>query len=141
MKSPAFQRRSKAVIVALAGWWFAAICALVAWVLFSREAETAVRVGTWMVGFAAVGTLAGWAGSVGSLLHDRGRIRAGGLSLMLIPFLGIIFSWWILRSTTISARDPIPALWVVLSAVVLIVATGLVVAPLDNPAPEGKPRR
>ena len=69
------------------GWWSAVVLAIVATVLLNSwlADETRIgaqRAGIWLAGFAALAAITGWVGSIGSVLKDDGRVRAGASCLL-----------------------------------------------------------
>jgi hypothetical protein len=125
--------RSRPAVIAVIGWWTAAILAVIAWQLLNNSMadgnSRGQQSGIWLVGFAALGSVVGWGASVGSILRDRGRVRAGSICLLLIPVLGLVASWRAVSSTVCDPADPLMALWLVASALLLCIGTLLVVLP------------
>ena len=126
------QTRSKASIIALASWWAAAVLAVAAWWALNSGDETATRIGVWLVGFAALGSVAGWGSSIGALLHDAGRVRIGVICLLALPVVGIVFGFVATNSTVVGPTDPVMAGWLVVSALLLIGATLFICAPSER---------
>lgn len=125
--------RSRAALIAVAAWWLAVLLAVIAWRLLNAsmaaDRPRLGQIGTWLVGFAALASVAGWGASIGSILRDRGRVRAGAICLLLVPVLGLIFSWRSVSSTVFDPADPLIALWLVGTFLLLGVGTLLIVLP------------
>ena len=126
--------RSRPALLALIGWWSAAVLAAVAWWLLDASltwdtGRRALQAGIWRVGCAALGSVVGWGAGIGSLVRDRGRIRVGAICLLVIPVLGLVMGWLATSSTVINRQDPIVPLWLVLSGLLLLAATLLILLP------------
>lgn len=126
--------RSRPAVIALIGWWSAVVLAVLGWFLLDASLRAGddlrmQQVGIWLIGFAALGSVVGWGASVGSIIRDTGRVRAGAICLMLLPVLGLVFGWIAISSTVLSPTDPVTALWLVLSLLLLGVATLLILLP------------
>ena len=126
--------RTRPAHLALIGWWAAAVLAIIAWWLLDASmtgdgGHRTQQVGIWLVGFAALGSVIGWGASIGSLVGDRGRIRAGSICLLVIPVLGLLMGWLATSSTVIDPEDPIVPLWLVASGLLLLLATLLILLP------------
>lgn len=129
-----YRFRSRPAVIALIGWWSAVVLALLGWFLLDASMRTddglrMQQVGIWLIGFAALGSVVGWGASVGSIIRDTGRVRAGAICLMLLPVLGLVLGWIATSSTVLTPTDPATALWLVLSVLLLAVATLLIVLP------------
>lgn len=125
--------RSRPALLALIGWWSAAVLAAVAWWLLDASltwdtGRRAQQAGIWLVGFAALGSVVGWGAGIGSLVRDRGRIRVGAICLLVIPVLGLVMGWLDLVDGD-QPQDPIVPLWLVLSGLLLLAATLLILLP------------
>lgn len=124
--------RSRPAVIALAGWWAAAVLGITGWVLLDAALADPGRsgqVGVWLLGFAALGSVVGWGASIGSVLRDSGRVRAGAICLLVLPFLGLIVGWRAISTTVLSPTDPLAALWLVGSGLLLLLATLLIALP------------
>lgn len=128
-----YRFRSRPAVIALIGWWAAVALAVLGWFLLDASLRTeGVRMqqaGIWLIGFAALGSVVGWGASVGSIIRDSGRVRVGAVCLMLLPVLGLVFGWIAVSSTVLNPTDPVTALWLVLSLLLLGVATLLILLP------------
>lgn len=126
--------RSRPALIALAGWWAAALLAIAGWLVLDASVTAPGRhalqqLGIWLIGFAALGSMIGWGASIGSVVRDSGRVRAGAFCLLALPLLGLVMSWFAFSSTVLDPHDPLAAVWVILSGVLLLVATLLIVLP------------
>ena len=89
----------------------------------------AQRAGIWLAGFAALAAITGWVGSIGSVLKDDGRVRAGASCLLAIPIVSLVMGIIAVSSTVERPTDPLPVLWVIISGLLLLVGTLLIVLP------------
>lgn len=127
--------RSRPALIAVVAWWLAAILGVVGWLVMDAAlADPSVggrqaQVGIWMLGFAALAAVAAWGATIGALLRDVGRVRAGAGLLLGLPVAGIIFALIATRSTVIGPTDPLAALWLLVSFLLLGVGTLLIVLP------------
>lgn len=126
--------RSRPAVIGLIGWWAAAILAVAGWQLLDASLATEGRhrlqqLGIWSIGFAALGSVVGWGASIGSVLRDTGRVRAGAICLLALPLLGIFLGRIAFASTILDPRDPLAAAWLVSSGLLLVIATLLIVLP------------
>ncbi|GAA2179422.1 hypothetical protein GCM10009785_06030 [Brooklawnia cerclae] len=128
------RHRIRVALIAVIAWWFAAAFAVAAWALLDRamssdDASTPAMVGTWLIGLAALASVIGWASSIGSVVRDRGRIRIGALCLLVLPVLGVATALFAVSSTVERSNDPLAALWLLFSGLLLITGTLLIVPP------------
>lgn len=125
--------RSLPAVIAVIAWWVTVALAFAAWQFLNSSMAAGnhrlEQVGIWLVGFAALGSVVGWGSSIGSILRDHGRVRAGAICLLLVPVLGLIFSWRAVSSTVFDPADPLMALWLVASMLLLGVGTLLIALP------------
>ena len=126
--------RSRPAWIAVIGWWSAVVLAIVATVLLNSwlADETRIgaqRAGIWLAGFAALAAITGWVGSIGSVLKDDGRVRAGASCLLAIPIVSLVMGIIAVSSTVERPTDPLPVLWVIISGLLLLVGTLLIVLP------------
>ena len=132
MASPRF--RSRAVVVSLSAWWAAVVLGGGGWWLMGyglTGPDLAVRIGTWGLGLAVLAVLVGWGASIGAVLHDVGRIRIGAWCLLALPLVSALFGWGAISSTMTDPSRPLGGLWLVVSGILLVVATSLIVAPAE----------
>ena len=116
------------------GWWTAVVLGIVAVLLLNSWLADATRIaaqrtGIWLVGFAALAALVGWVGSIGSVLKDAGRVRAGAACLLARPLVSVLVGIFAVSSTVEQPTDPLPVLWTIVCALLLFVGTLLIVLP------------
>lgn len=120
-------------MIAVVAWWSAALLAIIAWQLLNAsmagDRPRLGQIGIWLVGFAALGSVAGWGASIGALLRDRGRVRVGAGLFLLVPVLGLILGWRSISSTVFDPADPLAAIWLLSSFLLLAVGTLLIALP------------
>lgn len=126
--------RSRPALIALIGWWAAVVLAVAGWQVLNASLAAGERIGLqqlgiWLIGFAALGSVVGWGASIGSVLRDSGRIRAGAVCLLAMPVLGVLMGWIAATSTVLNPNDPLVALWLIVSGLLLVVATLLILLP------------
>lgn len=132
--------RSRAIRIALIAWWLAAGCGALAWIGLNSDHDFGIRAGTWLLGFAALGAVTGCGAGIGSLLADRGRILAGAVVLMAEPVVAVGFLTVMLTSTVYRRLDPLVAAWGITSALLLVVASLVILAPGEDIGLAGRPK-
>lgn len=126
--------RSRPALIAVVAWWLAAALGLIGWfrldaAMSAPEPGRAAQLGIWLLGFAALAAVAGWGATIGSILRDTGRVRAGAVCLTLLPVIAVVVGWVGTRSTVLSPTDPLAAIWLLSSFLLLGVGTLLILLP------------
>lgn len=120
-------------MIALIGWWAAAVLGVTGWQVLNAALADGPKplqqLGIWLIGFAALGAVVGWGASIGALLHDTGRVRAGAGCLIALPLVAAAMGWVAVSSTIAKPDDPLGAWWLVLSGLLLLIGTLLICLP------------